>query len=238
MTDSSLHSRVSEWQPFGVGIGVGVLAGVWFGLRWVRPGRWWQRIGQFETMLLGMAILSARHTPLLVLFVIRSIAEEMNRTQIPSHTWKTPLVQRLIIGLAALLATLIAFLGYDTVSGYRWDREAAYPRTIAAALNATPCASHVFAHYDFGGYLIWKMPGQKLYIDGRMPSWQLGNKKYMDDYIQITNDDAFRDAEFARYDIRCVIWGNKESPFAKKLIEKGWRITTAESTNEAVLLRK
>ena len=29
-----------------------------------------------------------------------------------------------------------------------------------------------FSEYGWGGYLIWKMPEKKVFVDGRMPSWR------------------------------------------------------------------
>ena len=49
------------------------------------------------------------------------------------------------------------------------------------ALAALPCKAvdflktqnpgHIFNTYEWGGYLIWKLPNFKIFVDGRMPSW-------------------------------------------------------------------
>jgi len=41
--------------------------------------------------------------------------------------------------------------------------------------------------YGWGGYLIWRLPEVKVFIDGRMPHWQDANgNSAMKDYIKIT----------------------------------------------------
>jgi hypothetical protein len=44
------------------------------------------------------------------------------------------------------------------------------PNKIINYLNENPCNGNLFNHYNLGGYLIWKLPNQKVYADGRMGS--------------------------------------------------------------------
>ncbi len=110
-----------------------------------------------------------------------------------------------------------------------------YPEGVVEKLRQQPCEGRIFNSYNVGGYLIWKLPDTEVYIDGRMPSWELGGRKYMDDYYRILRDDTFRRQQFEHYGVRCVIWEGSDA-FARKLQSEGWQTTRDEST--LVLLRR
>jgi hypothetical protein len=49
--------------------------------------------------------------------------------------------------------------------------ETFYPKNAVVYLQTHPSAGNIFASYGWGGYLVWKLPEKKDFIDGRMPSW-------------------------------------------------------------------
>ncbi len=237
VTDHSLRGRIGEWRPFGLSIGAGIMAGIWGGLVWIQPGTWRKKLLHFELLLLVMAFFSVRHTPLFIIASLTFIVAAARQITIPRTMWRTREVQWASIGIVCLIIFTAFLMVASTFRGYTTDREREYPRQIATRLRQTPCAGNVFAHYDFGGYLIWKVPGQKLYIDGRMPSWEDHGIKYMDNYLKIIDDDAFQRQEFAAQNIRCVVWGG-ETAFTTRLQAQGWQIVQREATNHSIVLEK
>jgi len=180
-----------------------------------------------------MSFTSARHTVLFLLFALPAILLGADALHLPIKATTT---KRLAIGLVTLLACACILFTITTFKGYSFDREATYPRTIAAALVAEPCDDNVFASYNYGGYLIWKVPGEKLFIDGRMPSWSLNGQNAMADYLKVTKDTTYRAEVFSRYNVRCVIW-NRSDSFRKTLQHEGWSVVKSEK-NGTVLLRR
>jgi len=49
---------------------------------------------------------------------------------------------------------------------------AKYPDNAIHYLHHHLPKGQLFSTYDWGGYLIWKLPEKKVFIDGRMPSWR------------------------------------------------------------------
>lgn len=234
MTDNSLHANISEWLPLQPSVGVGIFAGVWASvLILTKKSMLWKRFIRFETVLLVMSFASVRHTVLFLLFALPTLLSGIGALRVPI---KTIAVKRIAIGLVVLLLCTCLLFTYKTFAGYSLDREATYPSAVAVRLRAVPCSGHVFAHYNYGGYLIWKVPGERLYIDGRMPSWSLDGENVMANYLRITKDAAYRAKEFARYNIRCVVW-NRKDQFAKTLQREGWSVEKSEK-NGTVLLRR
>ena len=237
MSDSALHSRISEWWPFQVDVGLGVLVGVWAGLVFVQKQVWWRKFLRFETLLLVMAIFGARHTVLFVFFTLPVLLALASQIKIPSSLLRNHTTKRGSIVLVVLLYCPVGLVVMDTFRGYTFHREDSYPSQIAAYLRDHPCDGNTFAHYDFGGYLIWKVPGQKLYIDGRMPSWRTQTDDYMKTYLDVIKNPTVRSKEFARYTIRCVVWG-QDADFTQDLLQSGWHIAQSEPTSRIVLLTK
>jgi len=233
-TDTSLHANISEWLPLQPSVGVGIFAGVWAAvLILTEKNSLWKRFVRFETALLVLSFMSARHTVLFLLFALPTVLSHLDMLRV---SIKTAAAKRISIGLVALLACVCILFISKTFVGYSFNREATYPSSIAATLRAEPCAGNVFAHYNYGGYLIWKVPGEKLFIDGRMPSWSLDGENVMADYLKVTKDQAYRSREFSHYAVRCVVW-NRSDPFAKTLQREGWSVEKSEE-NGTVLLRR
>ena len=71
--------------------------------------------------------------------------------------------------------------------------------------------NQVFSVYDWGGYLIWKFPEKKVFIDGRMPSWRWNDNPdsespwAMKDYLEILEGHDIN-KYLERYQIGTVLW--------------------------------
>ena len=92
----------------------------------------------------------------------------------------------------------------------------------------------MFNSFDLGGFLIWRLPEIKVFIDGRMNSWKDSSGRIFDDYMKIDkhpkeNYGLFK--EYAdRYDIGWII-ANVNTEFAKFIKEKPdeWKIVYTEA---------
>ena len=234
ISDGSLHVNIAEWMPLQPSVGVGICAGIWAAvLILTAKTAPWKRFLRFEAVLLVMSFTSARHTVLFLLFALPTILSGADALRMPI---KTAAARRIAIGLTILLACTCMLFTIKTFKGYSLDREATYPKAITATLLAEPCSGNVFAHYNYGGYLIWKVPGEKLFIDGRMPSWSFKGQNIMADYLKITKDSAYRAETFSHYHVRCVVW-NRSDSFGKTLQREGWSVERSEK-NGTVLLRR
>jgi hypothetical protein len=68
-----------------------------------------------------------------------------------------------------------------------FDWEAGYPKNAVSYLQRHPSSGQIFSEYGWGGYLIWKLPAKKVFVDGRMPSWQSSNISSQE------SNDAFKE---------------------------------------------
>ncbi len=74
--------------------------------------------------------------------------------------------------LVLLIFVFVIFYKTQLVPfGFGWS-EKGYPREAAELINKSDLSGNMFNHYNYGGYLIWKMPKYKVFIDGRLEMYQ------------------------------------------------------------------
>src|SRR3989344_9531753 len=95
-----------------------------------------------------------------------------------------------------------------------------------AFLKTLPLSENIFNEYGWGGYLIWKIPERKYFIDGRMPSWRQNGQFVFGDYIKITKAEIGFDKILEKYDIKyAILQGSVKSRYEEsKNNEKGKKV--------------
>jgi hypothetical protein len=223
--DRQLHNQIEEWTAFSI------IPACWpFIVLWAigfvqYDARHWKRWLQLPTLLLASALSASRNFPL---FVVAALApagqyvEALHRS-IPKNLDR---------GRKAMLAVLVAIVLFAVVYSAHnafWSfgpRTGGYPVQAIAYLRDHPCPGNLFNDYNYGGFLIWKLPNVPVFIDGRMPSWKAPDgEKYMNTYEHLLHHPATYPATFSRYDIKCVLLGNNSlnSRLIKRLEGIPWR---------------
>ncbi|MES2437168.1 MAG: hypothetical protein V4519_04105 [Patescibacteria group bacterium] len=106
-----------------------------------------------------------------------------------------------------------------------------YPVQAVAYLQQNACPGNLFNFYDYGGYLIWKLPSHKVFIDGRMPTWRTDTENYMADYVRAIHDTEFRKTLFDTHTIKCVLFPHTATNLISDLKTQGWNVLIADSTS-------
>jgi hypothetical protein len=90
-----------------------------------------------------------------------------------------------------------------------------YPVKAVKFLENNPKKGELFSVYDWGGYLVWKLPDKKVFIDGRMPSWrwQSPDKKFSNnafkEYLNIFSGKENFEKSAKKYHINTVLISKK-----------------------------
>ncbi len=245
LLDQTLHTKIYEWQRLGIDASMAALIILWLSaVSYALFNKQWRGIIKFDTFLLAASFLSLRHFVLFGLMSIPRVAWFAGNFNLPTkHTNSQLFSKKHIIKIAAMQLSGYALLVFAAISAavalqspLKLNAEHNQPADATASLRVTPCKGNIFNHYDVGGYLIWKTPEQKVYIDGRMPSWELDGKNYMDNYLRVMENEEFQKQQFNTYHILCAVVPG-DSQITKSLQQQGWQSET-NNTNNWVLLRK
>lgn len=235
MLDTNLHNRVAEWARFAIPLGSVAYTLVWLGIT-VQHGRDWKKYIRLDILLFLMSISSVRMVPLFILVSLPYLAEDIKSIGRNIKSSGTSVHIQRKVKQIAIWTVVIGAPALFIVS--QLPRPGApksqYPNEAVTYLREHPCRGNIFNSYDYGGYLIWKLPEHKVYIDGRMPSWSHNGTNYMEDYLRIKQDVSFRREQFSRYNITCVLVENG-SAMLGDLRKAGWRETVNDGTSTLLI---
>jgi len=232
--DPSLHTQIGEWMPLLIESPVFVFLVLW-GLgtilyecrplnRWLRP----------SILMLAGSLSAARNFPLFIITATDEVDAYLGRLW---HLVTGPLPWMSRVMTLCIAAFLVVMAVYGINISFL-SPEMAYPTQAVTYLQAHGCnGGNLFNSYNYGGYLIWKLPEMPVYIDGRMPSWRdTSGQKYIDHYEALIGGRVPYQTDFNAYNIRCAII--EKAPAAQPLItilsKHGWNMRV--STDSYVLL--
>lgn len=181
--DSYAKSIIGEWLPVSAAVPFAfqlftylVLLGILLIMSWRKADYTYLAI---VLVFLYLAFSSWRHVPIFIIISIPlwvSIVEHLAGKEL------SRLIQKKWFLAVFLLAT--AAIGYQrmqiTPRSYsieRMSQEGNYPIGAVRYLRENAKPGNLWNEYNWGGYLIWQYPERKVYIDGRMASWNLRGRR-------------------------------------------------------------
>lgn len=236
LSNRFMLETLQEWQPLSIhGVagrsyviylaGLGAAAALWY--RRVEPVRW--VIG--GTFLL----LSLRHMRNIPFFLLVSLplCAELAAAGFDRLGRRLPvLFQRAKIrGLAGAVAAaaMLTWTGPEHLQHVAQSgaRPAEYFRATSYPIEAVEwvrdhrnlVGQRLFNEYGHGGFLLWWLPGEKIFIDGRMPTWQRGDRRIFRDYVALTASDPPDLTVLAKYSVDWAIV-RRESPLDRRLAQE------------------
>ncbi len=258
-TDSELRWQISEWNPLPSGAPLETLpflaifgaTAIWRFVQisqtsatktrffsratwrnfWSRKDNRTQTFRELEWPFLAAGLASVRNFPLFAVVSAENVDRDVREIRHKIIPWREMKSAQKFV-LAALVGAMIAVGGWMLWRSIpsSGDIFAGFPIKSAAWLEKNGCpGGNLFNDYGAGGFLIWKAPHVKVFIDGRVPSWRNKNgEKYMNIYGRVLSDRKFRMKIFARDDIKCALVG-RGSDIARDLKKLGWRKVIVES---------
>ena len=153
-----------------------------------------------------------RHMPIWVIASLPLFARSLTylskeTARYPLGAWRFARAYLFLVGLMVVLC--LPHLWYTIVNAKDFSEKAFYPYTMVGYLKTHVPRGEVFAPYEWNGYVGWKLPEKKVFVNGLMPSW----------HWQPSNG---RESSNAYGEYRDVLSGKK----AFKEIAKKYRIST------------
>lgn len=212
--DASLRFSISEWLPafFFYDFALLLLTALFL----VLVINYWKKLAPTKLWILVivsvLALSSVRNVPLFIivnLFVVQDLLREFYK-----DTRGVSAKKRFAICAKVFLVITILTFGYKFLANATdksMSEEYFYPHGAVIFLkeNTLP-AGQIFSIYNWGGYLDWKLPAKKVFVDGRMPSWRFHAPKNesnfaFSDYNKIMSGQLNYKKIFGKYNIRYVL---------------------------------
>lgn len=211
--DSQLHHEVYEWFAFQVPPPTWGFLSLW-AIGFVAHGfRPWRYLVRPTVVLLAASLSAQRNWPLFVLLAAPEVdqyATILRQKLVKNQEKSSMLLYRVIVASITLVTIggLVAQLMPLHSKEYAYPaKSVAYVRTHGGTGKVCR-GGNIFNDYQYGGYIVWKLPGTKVYVDGRTPSWKdEQGKPYLDRYRAVTESTTQAKKAFDTYDIRCALVG-------------------------------
>lgn len=222
ISDNSLRWEIVEWQPTFVSFDAPTLSLMVLSSMLIYNYKTKLKSEEITVflILLVQAVLSVRNVPIWAIVAAPITSKSINLfygevTREKNEKEKNIKIERfrkvyIGLGLCSLcilcFEAIFAFRGAISLSENNF-----YPVKAIAYLKRSVRDGNVFSDYGWGGYLIWKYPEKKVFIDGRMPSWKWEANKVnesnyaMKDYLDITQGKEDYSGYFQKYNIDIVL---------------------------------
>ena len=235
LSDSSLRWNIIEWMPafFSYSPIVWIYIPVSLALFY----KYRKSFSLFEkiiySLLFAAALASVRNLPLWAIFSVPIFIKSLELLKKEAEKYKFG-IERFnksyffLLGLsffAFIFPIVIDIPGVSAISEKRF-----YPEKAISYLKENESQGQILSEYGWGGYLIWKYPQKKVFIDGRMPSWRRSSSPRAEsnyalkEYKALMNGDISLKIEAQKYNIDTILLpnykeseGNKIERMLKKL---------------------
>ncbi len=222
LANQFMVETLQEWQPPSLETLAGRLFGIYLGGLTSAAVLWYRRLEPVRIgVLLAFLFVACRHLRNIPLFLIVSLPLAVELFQIGCERMVSALKLRQrgsawwVMGLTAALALLLVFLGPDHLRDvWRFGttpdvafRQTSYPIEAVEWIRAhrDRLGSRPVHDYQYGGFLLWQLPGLKTFIDGRMPAWQIGDRWIFKDYVDLVSAPVPRMKLLDQYAIDWVL---------------------------------
>ena len=174
---------------------------------------------------LYLAFSSWRHEPIFMIistplwvFIVDGLAGK-----------ELQILTRKRVFLAGLILAII-FFGHqqikesyaDSASVSNLARAGNYPLGAILYLKAHPIGGNMFNEYNWGGFLIWQYPEKKVYIDGRMASWKIGDYSIFKEFNDTMQFQDGWEETLAKHDIAfALVYNNPVNEY--QFSHLGWK---------------
>lgn len=190
--DLNLRWSIREWLPavffFNILFWFYAVISMGFFIRFYKGLNIFEKF-IYTTLFIG-AMLSSRNIPLWILISLPILQKNIDNLYGVVPPKPTSMMRFRKAKKAFIIITFVVIVAQLLIDVVAWPpflEEEAYPKEAIKYIQEHNHAGNIIALYEWGGYLVWKLPEKKVFIDGRMPSW-----RWIQDGPQYSNY-AFKD---------------------------------------------
>lgn len=242
--DAKLRFSVTEWFPALFVFNFATL--ILFALSFVFVFKYRKKLTLIKAgmyfFLLFLGLSSVRHIPFWVI-VNLYILPDLLRCFWKDWSGNKIFMRRLMFSsrIFSFFSFVLCFIYLVLFwTSFSHQETGFYPQKAIVYLQKNIPDKQIFSIYEWGGYLDWKFPQKKVFIDGRMPSWKWKGPKNesnnaLEDYENAIASISKRRILFKKYNIGIVLWSiekkNKKNAFILSLKKDKWKEVYKDSVS-------
>ncbi|MCX5721963.1 MAG: hypothetical protein NT179_08050 [Nitrospirae bacterium] len=241
LSNRFMLDSLQEWQPLSLNSLAGRSYAIYLAGLGLAMAAWYRRIEPVRWMLWSVfLILSLRHMrniPFFLLVTLPLCAELLARGLGQLTSWlrldAVPARQWLLAGTLAG-GLFLVWLGPDHLqrvvqSGLQpaeYFKGTAYPIEAVQWVRSHRelVGTRLYNDYTYGGFLLWWLPEEKIFIDGRMPAWRSGSRRIFQDYVALSLTDPPSLSILSAYSVDWAIVKKKSLLDEALARETAWRL--------------
>jgi hypothetical protein len=233
LSDRFMVEMLQEWQPLSLSTVAGrsyalYVAGLVIALlcwyRRIEPTRWvvW-------TVFFALSLRHMRNIPIFLVVSLPLCAEllSVGSARIGRlFRLESPALRRWTLGVTCATGFFLFWLGPDHlqhvvqsgVQPAQYFKGTSYPIDAVEWIQShrDRLGHRLYNDYVYGGFVLWWLPGEKVFIDGRMPAWRIGTRRIFQDYIGLTGGNPPDLSVLRKYEVDWALV-RKQSPLDKAL---------------------
>lgn len=219
--DTSLRWSIIEWSPsilfLNLALWIYLVLSVVLVLKFRRKVNRIDLVLFFGLLIAGLS--SIRNIPFWVIVSLPVTTKTLHLFESEVSLYRDGKLRLEKVFKAFLLFILVLVLGqeiYGLFSEKLLNEESYYPKKAVEYLKDHTSKGQILSDYGWGGYLIWKLPNKKVFIDGRMPSWRQENINSREsayafgEYRDLMSGKISLKEEIKKYNIDTILLRNNE----------------------------
>ncbi|MBU1083096.1 hypothetical protein KKE14_01520 [Patescibacteria group bacterium] len=172
----------------------------------------WRKVDKTKVVIalvfFFISLSSWRHLPLFSLTALPLFSEMINALMPKGMV--SYLRSNIMLIALGLVAVATVFSGYRSIikldsNDKLFGQTGKYPYGAVEYLKQHPIQGNMFNEYNWGGYLIWKLPTKRVFIDGRMAIWTTPEQNIFKDYLLLGQNDQQTTDILEKYDINFAL---------------------------------
>jgi len=245
MFDTYGTREINEWMAPDIseqyGIAFAIYLFFWLTVFFFRRGK----IGltQLTLSLLALlgALMSRRNIPIFVILTLPYLYQG-GRDFFANFLFPILRNRVVLIGLLVMAVVLIFFQGdfWSTLRRSLDEQEGFigndYPVAAVDELRENPISGNIFNEYNWGGYLIWRLPDVRVFTDGRTPHWREDGIPLLREFQDTIQYQAQAPEILEKYDISYVLLSPERSLVNVLREKEDWEEVYEDEV--AVILKK
>jgi hypothetical protein len=212
-----VNEQILEWQPAPfhdarywpfLALAILTLLAIMFSAQKYRPGQF-----LLFVVFLSAALKSRRNIPVFVLIAVPLLAEHVRLPGKTYHrgtlrlrsgqatTQRKPMIV-FSVGSLLMAAMICAWQTYTALQSQSNAEARVFPSAAVQYLSEHDLPGNLINAYGFGGYLIWRLPERKVFVDGRADMY---GDKFLEEYTSVYAGHSLPDPLLDRYQVRTAI---------------------------------